>query len=213
MLYGQLPEVTLPSGEIARAIRVSVPNPPKAAFLGLPTNAQMIERLDGQKTIRRSLGRRKSQTEYTPDPKADLDLFNKIRIDNGPAFDEYEAANALSKLNSAEVTGCDREGEEYAITLKTVFGELKHLVRVPMQRDLQLYRRSSISSIDLPHGVEEMRYKIEPAIQLYKSVVSKIEGYAPEIQPADVPPHHMSAVVVELVQAIDDVELSLDPNS
>ena len=117
MLYGQLPEITLPSGEITRAIRVSVPNPPKTAFLELPTNEQMVERLDQQKSVRRSLGRRKSQTEYTPDTKADLDLFNKIRIDkDGPAFDEYEAANALGKLTSAEVTGCDREGEEYAQT-------------------------------------------------------------------------------------------------
>jgi hypothetical protein len=33
------------------------------------------------------------------------------------------------------------------------------------------------------------------------------------LKPADVPPHHKSAVVVELVQAIDDLDPALDPNS
>jgi len=41
----------------------------------------MLDRLDQQKSIRRTLGRRKSQTEFVPNPKADLDLFNKIRLD------------------------------------------------------------------------------------------------------------------------------------
>ena len=42
---------------------------------------------------------------------------------------------------------------------------------------------------------------------------SKIEGYAESFKPADVPPHHKSAVMVELVQAIDDLDPALDPNS
>jgi hypothetical protein len=214
MLYGELPEITLPNGEKASGIRVSVPNPPKVAFLGLPTNDQMVERLDAQKSIRRSLGRRKSQTEYTPNTKADLALFQKIRLDkDGPEFDEYEAAQTLSKLTSAEVTGCDRDGEQYIVTLKTPFGEVKHSLNIPMQRDLQQYRRSVVSSVDLPHGVEELRFKISPAIDLYKAVVAKIEGYAPSFTPDDVPPHHKSAAVVELVNAIEELDLALDPNS
>jgi hypothetical protein len=214
MLYGELPEITLPNGEKARGIRVSVPNPPKVAFLGLPTNEQMVERLDSQKSIRRSLGRRKSQTDYSPNTKADLALFQKIRLDkDGPDFDEYEAANALGKLTSAEVTGCERDGEEYTVTLKTPFGEVKHSLNVPTQRDLQQYRRSVVSSIDLPHGVEELRYKIDPALKLYEAVIATIAGYSPSVKPADVPPHHKSAAVVELVQAIEELDLALDPNS
>ena len=204
-MYGDIP---------AEGITIRVPNPPKTAHLRLPTNEEMLERLDQQKSIRRTIGRRKSQTEFVPNLKADLDLFNKIRLDkDGPEFDEFEAGNAISKLTYAEVTDCQRAGEEYRIALRTPFGETVHLVRIPTQRDITFYRRSVVSATDLPHGQEELRYRIEPAVDLYDSVVTKVEGYAASFKPADVPPHHKSAVVVELVQAIDDLDPALDPNS
>jgi hypothetical protein len=213
MLYGELPAVTINDVEL-RGVTVRVANPPKAAVLGLPTNQQMLERLDQQKSIRRTIGRRKSQTEFIPNLKADLDIFTKIRQDKGgPEFDEYEASNAVSKLTYCEVTDCQRAGDEYRITLKTPFGETVHSVRIPTQRDITVYRRTVVSATDLPHGQEELRYRIEPAVALYDSVASKIEGYAASFKPADTPPHHKSAIVVELVQAIDDLDPALDPNS
>ncbi len=204
-MYGDIP---------AAGITIRVPNPPKTAQLRLPTNEEMLERLDQQKSIRRTIGRRKSQTEFVPNLKADLDLFNKIRLDkDGAEFDEFEAGNAISKLSFCEVTDCQRAGDEYRIALRTPFGDTVHLVKIPTQRDITVYRRTVVSSTELPHGQEELRYRIEPAVDLYDSVVTKIEGYAAPIKPADVPPHHKSAVVVELVQAIDDLDPPLDPNS
>ncbi len=204
-MYGDIP---------AAGITIRVPNPPKTAQLRLPTNEEMLERLDQQKSIRRTIGRRKSQTEFVPNLKADLDLFHKIRLDkDGAEFDEFEAGNAISKLSFCEVTDCQRAGDEYRITLRTPFGETVHLVKIPTQRDITVYRRTVVSSTDLPHGQEELRYRIEPAVDLYDSVVTKVEGYAASFKPADVPPHHKSAVVVELVQAIDDLDPALDPNS
>jgi len=204
-MYGDIP---------AAGITIRVPNPPKTAQLRLPTNEEMLERLDQQRSIRRTIGRRKSQTEFVPNLKADLDLFNKIRLDkDGTEFDEFEAGNAISKLSFCEVTDCQRAGDEYRVTLRTPFGETVHMVKIPTQRDITVYRRTVVSSTDLPHGQEELRYRIEPAVDLYDSVVTKIEGYAASIKPSDVPPHHKSAVVVELVQAIDDLDPALDPNS
>ena len=213
MAYGNLPTIKLETGE-AQGITVRVPNPPKTAVIRLPTNQEMVDRLAQQKSIRRTIGRRKSQTEFVSNTKADLDLFNRIRLDKaGLEFDEFEAANAISRLTFCDVTDCERIGEEYRITLKTPFGDTVHTVKIPMQRDITLYRRTVVASIDLPHGQEELRYRIEPAVDLYNAVVSKIEGYADSFTPADVPPHHKSAVVVELVQAIDDLDPALDPNS
>lgn len=204
-MYGDIP---------AEGITIRVPNPQKTAFLRLPTNQEMLERLDQQKSIRRTIGRRKSQTEFVPNLKADLDLFTKIRLDkDGAEFDEFEAGNAISKLTFCEVTDCQRAGDEYRVTLRTPFGETIHQVKIPTQRDITVYRRTVVSSTDLPHGQEELRYRIEPSVGLYDSVVTKIEGYAGSLKPADVPPHHKSAVVVELVQAIDDLDPALDPNS
>jgi hypothetical protein len=204
-MYGDIP---------TEGITIRVPNPPKTAFLRLPTNQEMLERLDQQKSIRRTIGRRKSQTEFVPNLKADLDLFCKIRLDkDGAEFDEFEAGNAISKLTFCEVTDCQRAGDEYRVTLRTPFGDTIHQVKIPTQRDITVYRRTVVSSTDLPHGQEELRYRIEPSVGLYDSVVTKVEGYAGSFKPADVPPHHKSAVVVELVQAIDDLDPALDPNS
>jgi hypothetical protein len=204
-MYGDIP---------TEGITIRVPNPQKTAFLRLPTNQEMLERLDQQKSIRRTIGRRKSQTEFVPNLKADLDLFSKIRLDkDGAEFDEFEAGNAISKLTFCEVTDCQRAGDEYRVTLRTPFGETIHQVKIPTQRDITVYRRTVVSSTDLPHGQEELRYRIEPSVGLYDSVVTKVEGYAGSLKPADVPPHHKSAVVVELVQAIDDLDPALDPNS
>ena len=213
MKYGELPEVKAENGESISGVLVRVANPPKTAVLGLPTNQQMIDRLDQQKSIRRSIGRRKSQTEFIPNLKADLDLFMKIRQDKGAEFDEYEASNAVSKLTYCEVTDCQRAGDEYQITVKTPFGETVHTVGIPTQRDIAFYRRMVVSATDLPHGQEELRYRIGPAVSLYDSVAQGISGYAESFKPADVPPHHKSAVVVELIQAIDDLDPALDPNS
>jgi len=204
-MYGDIP---------AEGITIKVPNPPKTAFLRLPTNQELLERLDQQKSIRRTIGRRKSQTEFVPNLKADLDLFTKIRLDKeGAEFDEFEAGNAISKLTFCEVTDCQRAGDEYRLTLRTPFGVTIHQVKIPTQRDITVYRRTVVSSTDLPHGQEELRYRIEPSVGLYDSVATKVEGYAAALKPADVPPHHKSAVVVELVQAIDDLDPALDPNS
>lgn len=213
MLYGDLPIVKREGGDL-HGVTVRNPNPPKTAILRLPTNQELLERLDLQKSIRRTIGRRKAQTEFVPNRKADLDLFNKIRVDSGgEEFDEYEAANAISKLTFCDASDCQREGDAYRITLDTPFGTTSHVVNLPLQRDVTIYRRTVVSATELPHGVEELRYRTEPAMTLYDSVVIKIEGYSASFKPADVPPHHKSSVVVELIQALEDLDPAIDPNS
>jgi len=214
MLYGNLPDVKLADDTVVKGVTVRVPNPLKSAVLRLPTSEEMLIRLESQKSIRRNIGRRKSQTEFIPNPKADLDLFNKIRLDkNGDDFDEYEAATAVSKLTYCEVIDCQETDAEYRVTLKTPFGEVVHTLAKPSEKDLFIYRRSVLSSTDLPHGQEELRYRIEPAIALYGSVAKKVEGYAEGIDKLDVPAHHKSAVIVELAQSSAEIDLAIDPNS
>ena len=131
-----------------------------------------------------------------------------------PSASAFSATwNAISKLTFCEVTDCQRVGDEYRVTLRTPFGVTIHQVKIPTQRDITVYRRTVVSSTDLPHGQEELRYRIEPSVGLYDSVATKVEGYAGSFKPADVPPHHKSSVVVELIQAIDDLDPALDPNS
>lgn len=213
MLYGDLPTVPQEGGATVRGVTIKIQNPPKTAIIGLPTNAQMVERLDSQKTIRRSLGRRASTSDYIPNTKADLALFNQIRVDkDGLEFDEFEATSAIGRITNIEVTGCERSGDFFEVTLKSPFGEVVHTVGIPLQRDLQKYRRGVVSSKDLPHGQEELRYRIEPPCTLYDTVSKKVEGYNDSFNVTNVPPHHKSAVVMELVQALDEMDTLIDPN-
>lgn len=209
MLYGELPEVTLESGEAVNGLTVRILNPPKSATLRLPTNPEMLDRLSRQRSIRRSLGRRKSQTESVPNAKADLALFERIRLDKGVEFDEFEAAKAVGRITSHELTGCERHGEVFEIGIKTPFGATSHTLGIPFERDLAAYRRVIVDSTDLPHGQEELRYNHDAAAKLYDAVVVKAEGYAPGV---DVPPHHKFSAVVELVNALDDLDPPNDPN-
>jgi len=171
----------------------------------------MIASMEARKSIRRNLGRRKGQTVAVPNPKADLDLVRKLRV-AGDEFDEFEAANAIGKLTSVEVLECEYAGDSYRIRLKTPFCEVTHVVRVPSAKDVSMYRRYVVRSIDLPHGQEELGFAAQPGLDLYKAVAVSSEGYA---QGTEVPPHHQFAVAAELVQAIDDLDPPFDaiPNS
>jgi len=210
-MYGILPKIKTETGEI-EGIKIVVPNPPKTAILRLPTNSELLARLDAQRTIRRSIGRRQSQTEQVPNTKADLALFKAIRLDkDGPEFDEFEAADAISKLTHYDVTQYGRSGNDHRIVMTTPFGEVVLYLGSPLQRDLYNYRRAILVPTSLPHGVEDLRFKHQVACDLYDSVVSKVEGYAPSIGPKDIPPHHKSAAASELAAAMDDLDPALDP--
>lgn len=212
-MYGDLNEIDQ-DGIKYRGVLARVPNPLKVAVLGLPTNEQMTTRLEAQKSLRRTLGRRKSQTEFQPNLKEDLKLFQAIRQDkDGDEWDEFEASHIINKLLYCEVTEGERDGDDlFNITLKTNFGETKHKLRIPTQKAIQMYRRSVASTIELPHNVEEVRYRVGPSVELYDGVVVEVSGYTDAFTPKTVPPHHKSAVVVELVQAIEDLDPTFDPN-
>jgi hypothetical protein len=51
-------------------------------------------------------------------------------------------------------------------------------------------------------------------VRLYDATVVSISGYVDSIKAADVPPHHKSSIVLELVSAVGDLDPELpDPNS
>ncbi len=213
-MYGELPEIETSTGETVHGFPVQILRPAKTAVLRLPTNAEMSGYMSQQKTLYRDLGRRKGQSESVPNPKADLELFTRIRIDKGPDFDEAEAARSIGLLTRQRVTKCEREGETYRVTLLTVFGETVHVVNIPFEKDLAIYRRNVFKAMDLPHGVEERRYPPEAADRLYDAVAVSISGYVESIKTAEVPPHHKSSVVLEVVSAVGDLDPELpDPNS
>ena len=64
-----------------------------------------------QRTVRRFLGRGKSQSEDLDLPKINAELFAKIRTDkDGPEFDDAEAGIVIGRIERCTVTNVEREG-------------------------------------------------------------------------------------------------------
>lgn len=205
MLYGQVPD----SGGFKFTLR----NPPKSAVLRLPTSAEMIERINKQKTIRTTLGRGKSQSEVPPSPDADLKLFAALRIDrDGVEFTAAEARSAILNFTRCEVVSCDRGADGYKIVLKTPFGDVSHTVREPMEDEMFEFGRTSTVSTDLRHNREELVWRADASVKLFDATIKSSEGYAPNVE---VPAHHKFAVAGELGQAVSeqDPQIELGPNS
>jgi hypothetical protein len=211
--YGELPEVTLESGAKVRGVLIKNLNPPKTAVLRLPSSQEVLDRIASQRSLRTPLGRGKSESTFVPNYEAEFALFSKLRLDaGGDEFDQYEAAKAIARLLLCDVTACERDGEQYHVTVKTPFGETVHFIKMPTEKDIAFYRRvPSLAITDMPRGKQEVRYRIGPAIELYDSVAAEVKGYA-DPEPKDVPPHHKSAVVIELMSALDELEAEQVPN-
>lgn len=221
MLYGAQPEVTVKPGEIVHGFKFTVHNPPKSAILRLPTPQEILDRLSQQKSIRTNLGRGKSKSAPVPNPKADLALFERIRV-SGDDFDADEAADAIAKLTAHEAIECNRTPEGYSVKLKTPFGHPEsvpgddeqiyvttHSIKIPTVAAMSAYRGSVIDPTDLPHGREEIRFRVEPAVKVYDEFIISTTGYE---EGTPVPPHHKSAVVIEVLNAYDQLNRTFDPN-
>jgi hypothetical protein len=217
-VYGELPEIETKDGQQKiQGFGVHILRPEKFAVLRLPSNDEMMEYLAKQRSLYRDLGNRKGEGESVPNPQADLALFERIRIDRvtdeSQKFDAAEAAKALFLITMHKIEPYVREGDGYRITLKTIFGDTVHVIKIPFEKDMSLYTSSVYKSRDLPHNVEERRFPPEAPVRLYDSAIESIEGYTPEFTPKTVPPHHKRAVVFELVSALRDLDPALDPNS
>jgi len=210
MLYGELPELkTASGGDAVKGFPVEILNPPKRAVLRLPTDEELMDRLSKNRTIVTDLGRGRSDSKAIPNTKADLELFGKIRIDDGPEFDEFEAARAIGKITYCRVVSCERVGSQFEIKLETYSGEIVHTLKSPLESAMWKYRESILVRRDLGRNKEELRYRYPVAVELYDACEGTAVGYAPG---SAIPPHHKFNVALDLARAVDELDHPADPN-
>ena len=71
----------------------------KSCEVKFPTDDQRCAWARAQRTVRRFLGRGKSQSEDLDLPKINAELFTKIRTDkDGPVFDDAEAGMVIGRI-------------------------------------------------------------------------------------------------------------------
>jgi hypothetical protein len=203
-MYGQLPEMHL-DGQIVKGITITLRNPghDKTAVVGLPTEDQLAAYLNSKKLLRWDLGRGKSKTTFVNNRKAEHQLFRQIRLDSGLPFDEYEISYVITKVLHHEHAECKKRGDNYEITLQTLFGDVVHQLRVPSGNEVHRYCRTFSTSTEMPHGLREIRTHAGAGCTLYDACVVGIQGYDASYTTSSVPAHHKCAAVLALVDALD----------
>lgn len=177
---------------------------PKTAIVRWPTDQEWAERARRRKTVRRFLGRGKSQAEVLDRASADRMLWDKIVIEPAHEYDDAEIAAFIGRLEYTDVLSVERHGEQFVIEMQvtdlTRGGEpvfvVTHTLRMPTQAQVQQYGRSSQGRVD---GRREQTtiVRLEAGGELYDAVLVAAEGYS-----GAVPLPHKDDAVMELLQSI-----------
>ena len=177
----------------------------KRCQVRFPSDAEWCDWARAQRTVRRFLGRGKSQSEEIDLPRINAELFAKIRVDtDGPEFDEAEAGMVIARIERAVVTECEREGNNYRMEMKVAGARVTHVLRMPKASEIQEHERASTSVVAARRAVETRAF-LEPSGALYDKLHVSHDGYV-----GDVPIVHKSSAVSEVIAQLA-IESDDDP--
>jgi hypothetical protein len=177
----------------------------KKCEVRFPTDDEWSGWARSQRTVRRFLGRGKSQSEDLDLPKVNAELFAKIRVDkDGPEFDDAEAGMVIGRIERCTVTAVDREGINYRIEMKVPGARVVHVLRMPTAKEMQDHERASTSVVAARRSIETRAF-LEPSGALYDKLHISHDGYA-----GAVPIVHKSAAVSEVIAQLA-IEADDDP--
>ena len=166
----------------------------KRCEVRFPTDAEWCGWARAQRTVRHFLGRGKSQSEEIDLPKINADLFAKIRTDkDGPEFDDADAGMVIGRIERANITDVEREGNNYRLEMNVAGGKVEHVLRMPTAKEIQEHERASTSVVAARRSVETRAF-LEPSGALYDKLHVSHDGYA-----GAVPIVHKSAAVSEVI--------------
>jgi hypothetical protein len=173
----------------------------KAALVRYPSDSEWCERARKIRSVRRFLGRGKSESQNLDSDAINLELFDRIRQDkDGVVFDAAEASAVLAKLDRSTVEACEREGDNFRIILKVPGATTEHLVRMPTRKEMDRHEAGSVK-VTGARRAQEIREFLEPSGDLYDAITKESVGYD-----GPVPIVHKVAVVAEILMqmAVED---------
>jgi hypothetical protein len=149
---------------------------PTAVVVRFPTDTEWTQHAAGCRTIFKTLGRGKSETEVD-NAKADHALYNAVRIDGAPDLDAVEAGRIIELLGAFEIRDCRQEGDVYAIEATIHAQEVVIRLKAPTTKAVLEYRKRAFQLISLPHGRTQMISRLSEASALFDRCVVSAEGY------------------------------------
>ena len=180
------------------AINLRTPAGVKTVRVRFPSDEEWIDRQRRRKAIIKQLGRGMSETTVANGEDVDAAMVAKIRSEETPEIDPFEAMKVIEQLAQADVDDVVPEGDSFRITLRVLGATTIHLLKMPSQKDVVDHRRAFARVLDLPYGRQELRINIAPVAALYKKLVTSAEGYAGEV-----PIIHQAVAVKAAIDALD----------
>ena len=179
-------------------INLRTPDGVKTVRVRFPTDDEWAERQRHRKVIVKQLGRGISETIVPNGEDVDAALVAKIRAEEKPEIDPFEAMKIVEQLSQADVDDVVPAGDSFRVTLRVLGATTTHVIQMPSAKDVFDYRRGFARVLDLPHGRQELTINLTPASALYKKLVKATEGYA-----GDAPVIHQAVAVKAAIDALD----------
>ncbi len=180
------------------AIQLRGPGGVKTIRVRFPSDDEWVERQRRRKVIVKNLGRQVSETLIPNNEDIDAALLAKVRTEEAPEVDAFEAQKVIDQLATCDVDDVVLVGDAFRVVLRVLGGAVTHLLKMPSAKDVNTYRRGFARVLDLPYGRQELTINVRAAGDLWKKLVDATEGYAGEA-----PIIHQAVAVKAAIDALD----------
>ena len=180
------------------AVQLRGPEGVKTVRVRFPSDDEWAERQRRRKLIIKNLGRQRSETTVSNSEDVDAALLAKVRTEEEPEVDAFEAQKVIDQLATCDVDDVEVAGGSFRVVLRVLGGTVAHLLKMPSAKDVANYRRGFARMVDLPFNRQELTINIRPASDLWKKLLESTEGYA-----GDVPIIHQAVAVKAAIDGLD----------
>jgi hypothetical protein len=180
------------------AVQLRGPDGVKTIRVRFPSDDEWVERQRRRKVIVKNLGRGVSETMIPNGEDIDAALLSKVRTEEEPEIDAFEAQKVIEQLATCDVDDVVLVGDSFRVVLRVLGGAVTHLLKMPSAKDVNTYRRGFARVLDLPFNRQELTINVRAAADLYKKLVESSEGYAGEV-----PVIHQAIAVKAAIDALD----------
>jgi hypothetical protein len=180
------------------AINLRGPDGVKTVRVRFPSDDEWAERQRRRKVIVKQLGRGISETTTPSGEDIDAAMLAKIRTEEEPQVDAYEAQKVVEQLAICEVDDVVLAGDAYRVTLRVLGATTTVLLKMPSAKDVNEYRHGFARILDMQFSRTQLTINLRAGGDLFKKLVEATEGYA-----GDVPIIHQAVAVKAAIDALD----------
>ena len=180
------------------AINLRGPDGVKTIRVRFPSDDEWAERQRRRKVIVKNLGRGMSETMIPNGEEIDAALLAKIRTEEEPQVDAFEAQKVIEQLATCEVDDVVLASDSFRVILRVLGGTVTHLLKMPSAKDVNQYRAGFARVLDMLYGRQQLTINLRAAGDLYQKLIDAAEGYV-----GDVPLVHQAVAVKAAIDALD----------